>query len=90
MRTGRRAAWAVSERGVFALDPDAAGGPAIELAPFGNRRRSAIRLAGEADEYVEPLPGTAVTLAASRDGRWLVYLRQDPAERKVMLVEHFR
>jgi Tol biopolymer transport system component len=90
LRTGRRAAWAVSETGVCALNPDAAGGPAIECVPFGSQRRLVARLAGEAEEYVEPIPGTAVTVAASRDGRWLVYLRHDSAERKIMLVEHFR
>ena len=90
LRAGRRAAWSVSETGVYVLDPDAAGGPAIEFTPFEGTRRAIVKLAGEADEYVEPLPGTAVTLAPSRDGRWIVYLRQDPSDRKVMLVENFR
>lgn len=90
LRAGGRAAWSVSETGVYVLDPDAAGGPAIEFTPFEGTRRSIVKLAGEADEYVEPLPGTAATLAPSRDGRWIVFLRQDPSDRKVMLVENFR
>jgi hypothetical protein len=90
LSAGRRAAWSISRTGLYVIEPDAAGGPAVLFAPFDNSRPAVVKLGGEADEYVEPLPGTALTLAPSPDGRWLVYLRQNPSERKIMLVENFR
>jgi hypothetical protein len=87
LNTGKRAIWTASERGIYVLDPDAVGGPAIELVPFAGARQ-AVRLPGEASRYVEPA-GTAAGLAASPDGRWLVYLHRERTDTNIMLVEHF-
>ena len=90
VRAGPRAAWTASNAGLHVLDPDATSGPALEFAAFDGTRRSSVRLPGEPEDYVEPLPGTAVSLAASPDGSWVICLRRDPAERKLMLVDNFR
>jgi hypothetical protein len=87
---GRRAAWTASHTGIYLLDPDTIGGPAIEFVSFAGKRRDSVRLPGEPGSYVEPLSGTAAGLAASPDGRWVVYLRAEPEEMKIMLVENFR
>ncbi len=90
LNTGPRAVWTASHTGIYVLDPDATGGPAIEFVPFAGERRDVVRLPGEPASYVEPLSGAAAGLAASPDGRWVVYLRAEPEEMKIMLVENFR
>jgi Tol biopolymer transport system component len=85
---GKRAIWTASKRGLYVLDPDAAGGPVIEFTPFVGSRE-VVRLPGEAASYIEP-SGKAAGLAASPDGRWLVYLHREYTDTKIMLVENFR
>jgi len=87
---GERARWTSSEKGIYVLDPDAVGGPAIEFIPFDGTKGGITRLGGEPDDYEEPSATTSSALAASPDGRWLVFLRKDPIDRKIMLVENFR
>jgi hypothetical protein len=89
LNTGKRAIWTASERGIYVLDPDAADGPVIEFVPFVGTRE-VVRLPGEPSSYVEPVSGTAAGLAASPDGRWLVYLHREHTDTKIMLVENFR
>jgi Tol biopolymer transport system component len=83
LKTGRRAVWALSVTGIYILDPDTNGGPAIEFVPFAAKRKEVVRLPGKPDGY-EPW------LAVSPDGRWILYHHVDRAEADIMLVEDFR
>ena len=67
------------------LDPDAEGGPGLDLFPFSGRPAKPVRLPGNADSYL-PSPG----LSVSPDGRWVLYVRLDRAESDIMLVDNFR
>jgi eukaryotic-like serine/threonine-protein kinase len=84
LKTGKRAGWTLSVAGIYVLDPDANGGPAIEFVPFAAKRREVVRLPGKPDSYYEPW------LVVSPDGRWILYQHIDRAEADIMLVEEFR
>ena len=86
LKKGDRASWVLSAAGIHVLDPDAKGGPAIHFLPFAAKGRETVGLPGPPDSYVEPLRG----LAASPDGRWLLYLHQDGHDPRIMLVENFQ
>lgn len=96
LKTGKRAGWTLSAAGIYVLDPDANGGPAIEFVPFAAKRREVVRLPGKPDSYYEPwLPPlvgslSPIPLAVSPDGRWILYEHIDRAEADIMLVEYFR
>ncbi len=85
LRTGRRVYWTLSAAGIYVLDPDADRGPEIEFVPLGNRRREVLKLPGSPESYVDPVGG----MAASPDGRWIVYLHVDRREQQIMLAENF-
>jgi hypothetical protein len=87
LKIGRRANWVILPAGMCVLDPDAVGGPAIELVRFAGGRKQVVRLPGPPDGYVDPSSGE---LIASPDGKWLFYLYSDKADSRIMLVENFR
>ena len=82
---GPRAEWTLGRSGLYVLDPDAKGGPALEFFPFSGPPAKPVRLPGNADSYL-PSPG----LSVSPDGRWVLYVRLDRAESDIMLVDNFR
>ena len=87
MKKGKRALWCLGASGINILDPDAAGGPTIELFPFASGVRTATRrLSGEPDSYTLGFGA----LAVSPDGRWILYEHRDRVEADIMLVENFR
>ena len=83
---GERARWIVSATGIYVLEPDSRGGPALEFSPFSSMHPAALKLPGEPDSYAQ---GAGV-MAVSRDGRWVLYPRWDRNEAQIMLVENFR
>jgi len=86
LKKSKRAFWTLSASGIYILDPDGDGGPAIESFPFApSQRRQILKLAGGPDDYL--LLGG---LAVSPDGRWILYERRDRTESDIMLVENFR
>ncbi len=83
---GRRHEFTLSPSGIYVLDADASGGPALEYVPFSGKRIEAVKLPGKPDDYMMPPFGFGL----SPDGRWIVYVRLDRNEENVMLVENFR
>jgi hypothetical protein len=84
---GKRAMWTISVTGIYILDPDAAGGPAIDFFPFAPGGRSeTLRLRGQPNTYT----AGPVELDVSPDGRWVLYSHLDRNEGDIMLVENFR
>jgi hypothetical protein len=82
-----RTLWTVSESGIYLLDPDAKGGPAVDLFRFDTRARTHIlKLQGEPNDYAWSLGSLAVT----PDQRWILYPHLDRREADIMLVENFR
>jgi Tol biopolymer transport system component len=86
LKIGERARWVLSAGGIYVLDPDSRGGPALELFPFSSARTAVLRLPGEPDSYAQ---GAGV-MTVSRDGRWVLYPRWDRNDAQIMLVENFR
>jgi serine/threonine protein kinase/Tol biopolymer transport system component len=86
LKAGRRTVWTASRKGLYALDPDAEGGPALEFVPFAGLRPQTTRLPGRPEGYAEPVPA----VSASPDGRWLVYPYRDRTEAQLMLVDNMR
>jgi hypothetical protein len=86
LKTGSRALWTLGTAGIYIIDPDAAGGPSIELLQFNRRRPQPVRLPGSAGSYLPYATGISV----STDGRWILYMRVDRAEADIMLVDNFR
>jgi len=79
--------WTLSASGIYVLDPDAAGGPAIQFFPFaGDKRPEVLRLAGSPEDYRFATDRVDV----SADGRWILYAYRDRNESDIMLVENFR
>lgn len=87
LMTGFRAQWTLSAFGIYVVDPDASGGPAIGPFPFAAKRREVLRLPGEPDSYVDRSGGRPVV---SPDGQWILYSHIDRTEAQLMLVENFR
>jgi Tol biopolymer transport system component/predicted Ser/Thr protein kinase len=87
LRIGMRAEWTVARTGIYILDPDAPGGPAIEFATFAGMRRGHATLPDPPDNYFTQV---GVTLAASPDGHWITYLYQEQRDVQIMLAENFR
>jgi Tol biopolymer transport system component len=83
LKTGKRASWTLASAGIYVLDPDAKGGPSIELIPLNARRTQAVRLPGKPEGYL-------YVSSVSPDGRWILYVHVDRAEADIMLVENFR
>ena len=87
LKTGRRAKWTFTKAGFYILDPDAKGGPAIEFVPSAGKGSRAVTLPGQPDNYVT---SSSASVAASPDGRWIIYLYDDRSDVQIMLVENFR
>jgi Tol biopolymer transport system component len=94
LKTGQRASWTLASAGIYVLDPDAKGGPSIELLPFNGQRTQIVRLPGKPDSYGRtaraPLRNDMSVSSISPDGRWILYVHVDRAEADIMLVENFR
>ena len=96
LKAGKRGFWTSSTNGIYLLDPDAEGGPTITLLPFNGEGTQVVRLPGQPDAYLESIAAPAFPLvertglAASRDGRWIVYSYRDRSDTELMLVENFR
>jgi len=86
LRIGTHAIWTSSVAGIFVLDPDAKGGPAIQRCPFTHKLSGIVRLPGEPGSYTDVVGGPSV----SPDGRWIVYLHRDRPDTVIMLVDNFR
>ena len=79
--------WTLSASGIYVLDPDAEGGPAVQFFPFeGNRRPEVLRLGGMPEDYRFTMDRVDV----SADGRWFLYAYRDRHDADIMLVENFR
>jgi Tol biopolymer transport system component len=79
--------WTMSASGIYVLDPDAEGGPAVQFFPFeGKRRTEVLRLGGNPEDYRFTMDRVDV----SADGKWFVYGYRDRHEGDIMLVENFR
>jgi Tol biopolymer transport system component/DNA-binding winged helix-turn-helix (wHTH) protein len=81
-----RGYWRVAQNGIFYLNVNAPGGPAVEFLDFASgRSRRLVRLA---DRYHKDLfPGG---LTVSPEGRSIVYSVGSRAATNIMLVENFR
>jgi Tol biopolymer transport system component len=79
--------WTVSASGLYVLEPNAPGGPAIRFYPFEKNGRPEIKkLGGNPEDYFF----TGDRIDVSPDGRWLLYGYRDRHDSDIMLVENFR
>lgn len=77
----------MSATGIYVLDRNAEGGPAIQFFPFApGRRTEGLRLGGVPEDYVFGVD----QLGVSADGRWILYSYRDRNEADITLVENFR
>jgi hypothetical protein len=82
-----RGIWTVSAAGIYVLDQEAEGGPAIQFYPFApGQRTEVLRLGGEPGGYRFGLD----LIDVSADGRWILYSYRDRNEADITLVENFR
>ena len=79
----RQGAWAVWERGVYFLNPEARPHLSIEFYSFADGRTT--RVATVEKEFFWGGPG----LTATADGRSVLYALNDQTESDIMLVENF-
>jgi hypothetical protein len=82
-----RSLWTLARSGIYLLDPDAEGGPAIERLSFaGLERKTLSRLPGQPGDY---LWGVG-TLAVSPDERLALFEHVETRDADIALVEGFR
>ena len=87
LKKGVGALWTVSASGIYVLDRNAEGGPAIQFFPFApGGRTEVLRLGGEPEDYTFGLD----RLDVSADGHWILYSYRDRNEADITLVENFR
>jgi Tol biopolymer transport system component/DNA-binding winged helix-turn-helix (wHTH) protein len=76
--------FAVTDKGLYLLDSDAKGGPAIKYYDFQTRRLSSVFTLKQPPEPWTP------NLAASRDGRSLFYVKLEFENNMISMVENFQ
>ena len=79
----RQGAWAVWERGVYFVNPGSRPHPSIEFYDFATGRTTRV------GTVEKELYGGGPNLAATPDGRWILYVQVDQTESDIMLVENF-
>lgn len=76
--------WTVGERGVYFLNPDAKGGPAVSVFdPKTRLMETVVRLKHE-------IPPRGNSLAVSKGDEWLLFTQRETVGSDIMLVENFR
>ena len=76
--------FAVTENGLYLIDTEAKGGPAILYYNFQTRRLSPVLILDKS-----PVPNTP-NLTASRDGRTLLYAQVEFENSTISMVENFQ
>jgi serine/threonine protein kinase/WD40 repeat protein len=76
--------WIVVENGIYFVDVAQSAKPIIEFLSFATRKVTVI------GAIARPLPPTAPSFTASRDGRWIAWAQVDRIESDLMLIENFR
>ncbi|HWS88317.1 MAG TPA: protein kinase [Pyrinomonadaceae bacterium] len=76
-------AWVVWEQGVYFANPEAPLRPSIEFYSFNTERTTRVATIEKALFWSGP------SLAATADGRWILYVQTDQTESDIMLVENF-
>jgi dipeptidyl aminopeptidase/acylaminoacyl peptidase len=79
----RQGAWAMCDQGVYFVNPEARPRPSIELYDFATGRTARV------GAIERELFGSGPNLAATADGRWILYVQLDQTESDIMLVENF-
>ena len=74
----------MTDKGIYLLDSDAKGGPAIKYCDFERRRLSPVVT------LQQPLVSFYPNLAASRDGRTLFYAQVAFQYNNISMVENFQ
>src|SRR5262249_3289623 len=83
---GLQGHWAVADKGIYIFDPGPAALPTIQFFDFVT---SHLKTLAELPRQGIPPGGFGLTaLAASRDGRRLLYLRLDQIQSDLMMVEN--
>jgi len=83
LQTGYWGAWAVADRGIYFINPEATPRAAIEFFSFAARRITRIALLEKEPAKFSP------NLALSPDGRSILYTQLDQSGNDIMLVENF-
>jgi Tol biopolymer transport system component len=79
----RQGFWAVWAQGVYFVNPEARPHPAIEFYDFATGRTTPVATIEKEFFWNGP------SLAATADGRWILYVQTDQTESDIMLVENF-
>ena len=79
----RQGSWAVWEGGVYFVDPEARTRRSIECYSFATGRTTRVAT------IEKELYWIAASLAATSDGRWILYVQVDQTESDIVLVENF-
>ena len=79
----RQGSWAVWERGIYFVNPDARPFPSIEFYDFATERTTRIAT------IEKELFWSGPNLASTADGRWILYVHTDQTESDIMLIENF-
>jgi Tol biopolymer transport system component/predicted Ser/Thr protein kinase len=84
LQAGYWGAWAVADKGIYFINPEAKPRATIEFFSFATRRITRIAvLARETNNWFS-------NLAISPDGRWILYTQLDQGGNDIMLVENFQ
>ena len=75
--------WALVESGIYFINLQSKGGPAVEFFSFAGREIKRMVGLRNVSEFVSGL-------AVSPDRRWILYTQQDPIRSDIMLVNNFR
>ena len=80
---GSWGSWALVDDGIYFINLESKGGPAVEFFSFDRHEISRIVGLEGVNEFVSGL-------TISPDRRWILYTQQDPISSDIMLVENFR
>jgi Tol biopolymer transport system component len=84
LQAGYWGAWAVADKGIYFINPEAKPRATIEFFSFATRRITRIAVLER-----EPVNWFS-NLAISPDGRWILYTQLDQDGNDIMLVENFQ
>jgi Tol biopolymer transport system component len=83
LQAGYWGAWAVTDKGIYFINPEAKPRATIEFFSFATRRITRVAVLVR-----EPVNWFS-NLAISPDGRWILYTQLDQSGNDIMLVENF-